>query len=212
MRWRACALLLLVTYPAAAVIIDRIAIVVGNSIIKDSDIDRDIRVTDFLNSDALNLSNDARKKAASRLIDQGFIHREILMGDYPMAGVQEADDQLNKITKERFHNGAALNEALRRYGLSEADLRSHFQWQLTVLRFIDARFRPAAYVSDDEIESYLRAHESALRGQYPNKDEAELRDEVRNILAGEKINQLFFAWLDEQRKSTKVKYYEESLR
>ena len=212
MRSSAGALLLTTSLVASAVIIDQIAIVVGNSIIKDSDINRDIRVTEFLNGERLDVSNDIRKRAANRLIDQIFIHREILLGDYPSATMQEADSRLNSIIEERFHSSAALEEAVRQYGLTQADLRSHFQWQLTVLRFIDARFRPAAYISDDEVESYLRGHEAALHQQYPDKQESELREEIRSILAGEKINQLFFAWLDEQRKAAKIKYYEESLR
>ncbi|MBV9613086.1 MAG: hypothetical protein JO091_11475, partial [Acidobacteriaceae bacterium] len=44
------ALLLACNALAPGVIIDRIAVVVGNSIVKDSDIDRDIRVTSFLNN------------------------------------------------------------------------------------------------------------------------------------------------------------------
>ncbi len=50
---------------AQSVVIDRIAIVVNNSIIKDSDIARDLRLTDFLNGDPLNLDPEARKKAAA---------------------------------------------------------------------------------------------------------------------------------------------------
>ena len=38
-----------------ATIIDRIAIVVRDGIIKDSDIDRDIRVVDFLNQEKLSI-------------------------------------------------------------------------------------------------------------------------------------------------------------
>ena len=47
-----------------AVIIDRIAVRVGNAIIKDSDIDRIVRVTEFLNDEPLNLSDKARRDAA----------------------------------------------------------------------------------------------------------------------------------------------------
>ncbi len=58
-----------------AVIIDRIAIVVGDSIVKDSDINRDIRVTSFLNGDPLDLSDKARK-ANRQPPDRPDIHTE----------------------------------------------------------------------------------------------------------------------------------------
>src|ERR1700761_9857198 len=104
---------------AGAVIIDQIAIVIGKSIIKDSDIERDLRVTEFLNGAPLDVSNAARKKAVSRLIDQVFIRREIQIGDYPSATLKQTDEQLDKLIRQRYKTGALFQQALRRYGISE---------------------------------------------------------------------------------------------
>lgn len=213
MRWRAVLLLLFANFAAVAVIIDRIAVIVGDSIIKDSDIDRDLRVTAFLNGEALDLSNAARKQAASRLIDQVFIGREVRIGDYPTATLQEADQQLAGLEKQRFKTSGAFEQALRRYGLSELDLRTELQRKLTLLRFIDARFKPAVLVTDDEIEKYYRDHAAALRRAYPGKSSLEdLRPHIEEILTGEKVNQELFAWLDQQRKDAKIQFREENLR
>jgi hypothetical protein len=198
---------------AYPVIIDRIAVRVGNSIIKDSDIDRNLRVTDFLNDQPLNMNNEARREASKRLIDQVFIRREIQLGDYPRATWEEADQQLDRLKKERYKTQDALQSAIHRYGLVEPDLRFEFHWQLTVLRFIDLRFKPAVLVTDEEIQKYYREHQTALRRVNPGKNSLDdLRDQIRDILAGEKVNEQFFAWLDDQRKSNKVEFYEESLR
>ena len=79
-----CLLYLLIgVLPASAVIVDRIAIVVNDRVIKDSDISRDIRIIDFLNGDQLDFSEAARKKSAQRLIDQQLIRREVQVGGYP---------------------------------------------------------------------------------------------------------------------------------
>jgi hypothetical protein len=204
--------LLLMPLVACPVIIDRIAIVVGNSIIKDSDIDRDIRVTDFLNNEPVNLSPAARKQAANRLIDQIFIRREIDLGDYPTATLQDADRQLDRLKKQRFKSNAQFEQALHRYGLSELDLRTQLQWQLTVLRFIDVRFKPAVLVTEDQIEKYYRDHSTALRRANPGKSSLDdLRETIRDILQGERVNQQLNAWLDEQRKDSKIQFREESL-
>jgi hypothetical protein len=198
---------------ASAVIIDRIAVVVENRIIKESDIERDIRVTSFLNNENPDLSLAAQKKAVSRLIDQAFIRREIELGDYPVATLQQAGQQLEKLKNDRFKTEAAFGQSLRRYDLSELDLRTQFQWQLTVLRFIDIRFKPAVLINDDEIEKYFRDHAAALRREYPGKSSLDdLRGQIRDILTGEKVNQQFFVWLDDQRKDTKVQFLEASLR
>lgn len=213
MKLRLCMLLLLASVAAFGVIIDRIAIVVNNQIIKQSDIDRDIRVTAFLNRDPLSFSLNAEKQSANRLIDQAFIRHEIHLGDYPTATFQDADAQLSRFEKDKFKTKTAFTQDLHRYGLDVPDLRFTFRWQLTVLRFIDVRFKPAALVTDQEIQHYHDAHLAALRRAHPTAFSVEdLHSEIHDTLVSEKVNQLFFAWLDEQRKDAKIQYLEEKLR
>lgn len=196
-----------------AVVIDRIAIVVGNAIIKDSDIDRNVRETQFLNNQQFNLSEPERKAAANRLIDQILIRREVRLGDYPRATAEEAETELSALVKQRFHTQSALQRALRAYGLNELQLREDFQWQLTVLRFIDARFKPAVFISDQAIQDYYKEHLVQLRRQYPNAYSLQdVSTYIRNALTEEQVNKLFFSWLDGQRKEANTQYLEESLK
>ena len=212
MRARAAVLCLVSQCLLYAVIIDRVAVVVGDSIIKDSDIDRDIRVTSFLDGQPPDLSLAKRKEAVGHLIDQVFIRKEIEVGSYPVSTFQEADQQLAQLVKQRFKTQVALNQALQRYGLTELELRTQFKWQLTVLKFIDARFKPAVLVSDDEIEKYYNQHVAALKRQYPGKSLDDVREHIRDLLTAEGVNKQFFAWLDDQRSQTKIRYMEEGLR
>lgn len=212
MKVRITCMLFAIALVLPAVIIDRIAIVVRNSIIKDSDVNRDIRVTDFLNGRPLNFSASARKEAADRLIAQALIRREIRLGDYPMATLQDADEQLDSLESERFKTQAALDRALERYGLTELDLRTQFQWQLTVLRFIDLRFKPAVMVTDQEADAYYREHEAELRHDHPKQSLDELKSDARDVIVGERVNKLFFDWLNQQRGDTKIVFHEASLK
>lgn len=213
MRCRLGIIMLLSASVAPSAIIDRIAIVIGNSIIKDSDIDRDVRVTEFLNAGPLDLSTATRRKAASRLIDQVFIRREIDIGDYPQASWKQTDEQLDRLKRQRFRTQAAFEQALRRYGFPEIDLRTQFQWQLTILAFIDIRFKPAVLVTDEDIEKYYNQHAAQLQREHPGKASLEdLHEEIRQQITGERVNQRFFGWLDEQRKDAKIQYLEASLR
>ena len=202
--------LLLFAVLAHAVVIDRIAILVNGKIIKQSDIDRDTRVTEFLNRERLNLSAGTRKAAANRLIDQVFIRGDLELGGYPEATLSDADRELDLIRAQRYPNSAAFNRVLASYGLTQLDLRTEFQWQLTVLSFIDRRFKPAAVVSDEEIQNYFAEHHAALERASPGKTALDdFRQQIENTLSGEKVNQLFFSWLDEQRKQAKIQYLEE---
>ena len=210
---RCCAFMLLFVAVslAPAVIIDRIAVIIGNSIVKDSDIDRNLRVTSFLNREPLNFNNAARKTAANRLIDQIFIRREIQLGEYPVATPQETNSQLDRLKEERYRSKLAFEQALHRYGLTELELRTEFQWQLTVLSFIEIRFKPAVLITDDDINKYYQEHAATLQRQYPGKSLDDLREQIRDTLTGEQVNQRFFRWLQYQRKNNKIQFCEESL-
>lgn len=211
MRLRLAITFLLMCAAAKPVIVDRIAITVNSDLIKDSDIDRDLLTTQLLNGDPPNTSLAERKKDAAHLIDQVFIREEIRAGDYPVATTQEAEAELDQVVKGRFRTQAALHAALKRYRLSEPDLQEQFRWQLTVLRFIDARFRPAVLITDAEVDKYYRQHLSQLRRDNPKGSVDDLKTGARNILTGQQVNRLLFAWLDDQRKAAKIRYLEENL-
>ena len=197
---------------APAVVIDRIAVRVENAIVKDSDIRRSLHIAEFLNDKPPSMSESDRREAAQRLIDQAFIKQEIRLGDYPQATWDEADKQIAALKKDRFKSPVSFDTTLKKYGLVEPDLRFEFQWQLTVLRFIDLRFKPAVLITDQDIQKYYDAHAAALRSANPGKNSvADLHDQIHDILAGEEVNKQFFSWLDEQRKSKKIEYHEEGL-
>jgi hypothetical protein len=133
-----------------AVVIDRIAVIVDKRVIKLSDIQRDLRVTAFLNREPLRINSDAMHKSAERLIDQALIAGEIARGGYASAPESDADAMLKQLERDRFGaSEARLRQELARYGLSESQLREELLWQLTVLRFIDDRFRPAVQCGDE---------------------------------------------------------------
>ena len=133
------------------------------------------------------------------------------MGSYTSATRQQAAAQLAVLTKQRFPSVEALRAALRRYGLTEATLLDQLRWQLTVLNFVDARFKPAVVISDAAVDQYYRQHLAELRKEDPHGSESDLRSKARNALTDEEVNRMFFAWLDERRKDAKIDFHEEGL-
>lgn len=194
------------------VVIDRIAVVVGKHAIKLSDIDRDLRVTEFLNRMPLNLSAAEKRQSANRLVDQAIIRDAIATGGYNRASDKDADNMLAEIRRDRYAGSdARLRQALMRYGLSEDDLREQLLWQLTVLRFIDERFRPGVLVSDQQVRAYYDQHLAQFRREHPaNYSFLALEQEVRGIVEGEEVNKEFDAWLDQARKGQTVEFKEEA--
>jgi peptidyl-prolyl cis-trans isomerase SurA len=197
---------------SAAEIIDRIAVTVGKHAIKSSDIERDLRVTAFLNREPLNLNSNARRAAAERLIDQALISGEIADGGYTRPAESDSDALLNRIRRERSGGSdARLREALATYGITEDQIRQQLLWQLEVLRFIDQRFRSGVLVTDDDVRSYYDQHRADLARQNPKAQSLEdLEPKIRQSLEGERINQNFAQWLEEARRRSRIQYHQEA--
>jgi peptidyl-prolyl cis-trans isomerase SurA len=205
-------LLILASALPGAVVLDRIAVIAGKHVIKESDIERDLRLTEFLNGQPLDLRPAAKRQSAERLIDQDIIRQEIATGNYQRPSESEASELLDRLRRDRFGGSdSRLREALARYGLTEDDLREQLLWQLTVLRFIDQRFRVGVLVTDEEVHAYCEQHLSELRRQYPTAGNCEaLAPKIKSSLEGERINQNFNEWLAQARKSERIEYKQEA--
>jgi hypothetical protein len=138
-RWGHCAILCLFAVLAQASVVDRIAVTVGSDAITDSEVTEEIRITNFLNNEPLDFSPAARRAAAERLVDQYLIRRELASGNYPaLAG--GADELLRAFEKQHFPGRAALDEKLKKYGLTADDLKEHLLFQAAAIQFTELRF------------------------------------------------------------------------
>lgn len=192
---------------SGAVILDRIAVIVDNHAIKASDIDRDIRLTAFLNRERPEFDSQAKKQSAERLIDQELIRQEIATGSYHRPTEEEAAALQGQLVHDRYSGSdAELGKALAQYGLTREQLRARLLWQLTVLRFIGQRFRAGVFVSDDEVQQYFQEHQAELRKENPGASQDGLQSKARDIVEGEQVNKNFADWLKEARERTKIEY------
>lgn len=193
-----------------AEIIDRIAVTLDNQVITASEITLEIRLTSFLNGDMLDFSPDVRRRAANRLIEQKLIRREIQVGRYAEPSPEEVAPLLEEIQVQRFHGAEEYRQALAKYGISEDELKAHLLWQLTLLRFINVRFRPGVEVTDTEIQSYFDKHRSELETQAGTSKKLtldDLRDQVRRILTDEGADKELDEWLASSRKRTRIEFH-----
>jgi parvulin-like peptidyl-prolyl isomerase len=183
--WRCGVAAAMISLSTAAVI-DRIAIVVGNSVITESEVLREVRLTEFLNRQPLDVGPAARRAAADRLVDQQLIRNEMITGNYPMPTDAEAVDMVRNFREENYPDEDSFRKALQKYGLTEDDLKQHFLWQLAVLRFTDLRFQTG--LPGEPVESANRMTRGAPV-PVPNDVDRQLE-----------------AWLKETRAGTKVQF------
>ncbi len=199
---------------SATAVIDRVAIIVGKRVVKRSDIERDLRASQFLNGEPPNLSAAARKKVADRLITQELIRQEIMAGGYIRPSDQDVSAFIQKLRRERFGNSEAqMNAALARHGLTADQLRQYLLWQLTALQFIDQRFRSGVLVTEEDIRAYYDAHRSELKQLNPQNDSLQaVEPKIREIITGERVNQNFEEWLEQAKRRMRIDYRDPALR
>lgn len=205
--------LLLVAAGLHAEIIDRIAVSVGNQAITASDLDREIRVTAFLNRSQPDFSPAARRATADRMVEQRLILRELENSRYPAPPVSDIDPILEKFKKDNFVTDADYFRALAESGATDQQVRDELLWQRRLLLFIDVRFRPAVQVTEQDIEDYFHktvepAAEAAHPGQPITLDE--YRDRIQEKLTGEEVDKQLTAWLASARQRSEVVFHPEA--
>lgn len=193
-------------------IIDRIAITVGNQVITETQIDEEIRVTAFLNREKVDLSAAARKQAAGRLIEQALIRREMDLSRYPLPELSDAAETLKSI-QAKYPSETAFQNALEEYGITGDELTRRLWWQLTLLRFIDYRFRPGIQIPPADVQAYYRQQVLLWQQQgiKPVPTLQESRDRIEEILTQKRIDQALDQWLQDTEKQVTINYLDPNL-
>ena len=198
---------------ASAEIIDRIAVSIGSTVITASEVDRTIRVTAFQNGLRLDFRSASRRETAQRLVDQKLVRREMDLSRYPQPDPSEADPLLTQLRAGRYPNDTEFQQALKDYGVMEQDLRDALLWELTLVRFIEVRFRPAIQVTNQELEDYFEkvvrpAAQAARPAEAVSLDD--YRNRIEEKLAGQRADQEVDNWLKEARKRLVIEVHEEA--
>jgi hypothetical protein len=208
------ALWLAIAGPLSAVIVDRVAVSIGNSVITESQIDLSIHVTAFLNGEQPDFRPESKRKTADRLVDQLLVRNELQLAHFPEPPQAAVERLLARVKRDRFAGKDADYRAeLARTGLTETELRKQIAWQITFLRFVDARFRPGVQITDQDIQDYFQ--KVIVPSSHPSHPDQKLaiedyRDRIERVLTERRVDQQLNAWLKETRSRASVSFHEEA--
>ncbi|PYT22686.1 MAG: hypothetical protein DMG58_29585 [Acidobacteria bacterium] len=194
-------------------IIDRIAVTLDSQVITESEVLLEIRLTAFQNGAPLDFKPEAKREAAGRLIEQKLIRKEIEVGRYIQPNPADVEPMLKQMEAQRFHSPDEFRHALEKYEVRAEDLKAHLLWQLTLLRFIDVRFRPGIQITDQDIQQYFKQKLPELEKQAgPEKRIRldDLRDKIQEALTDERVDQQLNDWLAETRKHMRIEFHPEA--
>ena len=200
----------------AGVVLDRIAVVVGTQVITESQLDLGIRLAALADGNPLDFSAATKRKEAERQVEQKLILKELEFSRFPRPSITEVLPRLRAVIQRRFHASEdEYRAALQKYGVSQEDFEKYLLWQITLLRFIDFRFRPGIQVSEAEIEEYFKTLVLPLaRQSNPGKPVLleDYHDRIERVLRGQRETTQLNAWLKEAKARTRIEYREEVLR
>lgn len=197
---------------AHSAVLDKIAVVVGRRVVTEFQLDEEIRVTALLNHEPIRRDLETRRAAADRLVEQELVRREMELNQYSEPSFEEVAPLL-AATEGDFGGPAALAAAMEKDHIDERTLRDHLRLQLTVLKFIDVRFRPDVEVSDADVLAYYRQQLQEWPKTHKNSPptlEAS-RTAIEKKLTDERSDYALSSWLEETRKQVTIVYLDKDL-
>jgi hypothetical protein len=117
--------------------------------------------------------------------------------------------------RSRFAGEAQFQQALAAAAITAEQLRNALDRQLTLLRFIELRFRPEVQVQEDEVKQYYETvflPEIRKKGIKPEPDFEQVREQCEDALTEELVNKRVDVWLAEARARARITYSEAAFR
>lgn len=194
-------------------LIDRVAVSVGTTVITESELLEHLRIRALLEGTPLQLDGDSKRDAADRLIQQALIRREIETTRYAIPEAAMAQPLVAAFKVSRFHDNAGeYQAALKKAEVTEAEVLASFLWQLTVLRFIEFRFRPGIQIAAEDIRDYyekkfLPEWRSRSKDAPPSAEDA--ASAVEETLLQQRIDNQLDRWISLTRTQVSIRYREE---
>lgn len=152
---------------------------------------------------------DGRAKSRDELIrglaDQWIVRQEASAVTYSQPSKEDVDNAYQQLVKQ-FPSAEEFNRRCAAFGLTETAVRRMVEEQLYLSRYLDHRFRPAAQVTQAQIEAY---YENEFTPQLKARNEAvppvdDVEDTIREVLIQRAITEGAEKWLDDTRGRLKI--------
>ncbi len=191
----------------AHVLEDRLVAVVDDDPILLSDIERTIGLG-LVEQVPGQSRSQLERRVLDTLIDQRLRLQEIERHNFAPLPPDEIDRQLERI-RAAFETPDELSEQLAALGLNMEGLRLLVARQLRVLVYVEQRLGPRIFVRLEDINAY---YEDVLAPEMATRDLEtppieEVRDQIRELLHEQQLNQEIEAWTEELRLSADIDDY-----
>jgi peptidyl-prolyl cis-trans isomerase SurA len=193
----------------AAEEIDRLLAAVNGKVVTEGD----LRLARNLNV-LVGFGRTAQPGSRPEEIDQ-LINRELLRQELEHFPLQPEDqssaDQRLEELKQGYAEIGGITYVLRGLGLQEAEIEAYLELQVSMLRFIDLRFRPFVSATPAEIEEYYRTQLlpklRASGSRIPPPEE--VSKQIEGLLIDNKVSRMMDDWIQTLREHSEIELFDE---
>ena len=193
------------TAGAAPRLADRIVAVVDGDPILQSDIQRTLALG-LVERRADETPQQLRRRVLDGLVEQRLRVHEVERYGFEQVPVEMIAEQVDAI-RARFPSEEAFRRRLADLGLQIAGLEQLVAQQLQVMVYVDELLGARVFVGVEEIEAhYERVLAPRLRREgTPVPPIEEVREEIREVLRQERLNEELARWTAELRREADVR-------
>ena len=196
-----------ISLPLTARTVDRVAAVVDRQVITVSEVTQMVELH-FFARNAGESEDDYRHRVLESLIAQALRFRDVERFGAEEMPKDSIESRVTDISK-RFAAPADLDAALKRVELTPDELRALVKRQLQVEAYVQERFAPLVFVSNEEISTYYRGTWSEQRRKrgLAVPPLAEVREEIRALLRESRLQEEIEKWTTQLRERANVDVY-----
>ena len=190
---------------AAPRLADRIVAVVDGDPILQSDVERTLALG-LVERRAGETPQQLRRRVLDGLVEQRLRVHEVERYGFDQVPVEMIAEQIDAI-RARFPSEEAFRRGLADLGLQLAGLEQLVAQQLQVMVYVDELLGARVFVGVEEIEAhYERVLAPRLRREgKPVPPVEEVREEIREVLRQERLNEELARWTAELRREADVR-------
>jgi hypothetical protein len=193
--------------PLAAVTVDRVAATIDRQVLTVSEISQMVEIRFFPRTSEQS-EDDYRRSILEGLIAQALRFRDVERFGAQDISKDSIETRLGDMQR-RFASPADFTAALARAELTMDEVRALIKRQLQVEAYVQERFAPMIFVSNEDIESTYAGTWSQQRRQrgLAIPPLSEVREEIRALIRSRQLQQEIDKWTAQLRARTNVDIY-----
>jgi peptidyl-prolyl cis-trans isomerase SurA len=184
---------------ADAYLIDKIAAVVNDKVITQSELDRSVEIENFNRGRTGPAGEALRMSLLDSMIDRMLILEEARKFDIVQVTGQEAEEAVKSI-KDEFASDEDFKDALSRDGLTEDELKDSLKDQMLAVKYVDKRVRYFVRVTLEEQKKFYDEN----RAKFDGKGFGEVQEQINNILVEKQTEVKLDDYIAELRSKARI--------